>query len=224
MKAHLLSKHAAIEERPLRLIDLERPKPAANEVLVKVNCCGVCRTDLHVVEGDLQTKTLPIIPGHQVVGNVAELGSAVKLFSEGDRVGIAWLRETCSSCEFCKNDKENLCESSLYTGYHEHGGYAEYAVVNENYAYKIPGQFSDTQAAPLLCAGIIGYRALCRSNLPEGGSLGIFGFGSSAHITMQVAKARGCKCFCVANARRETPKTCSEYGSYLERPSHSAAT
>ena len=171
----------------------ERPvtEPGPGEVLVAVSVCGVCRTDLHVRDGDLPPHRVPVVPGHEVVGTVAAVGERVGRFAEGDRVGIAWLRHTCGECAWCRRGEENLCPASRYTGWDEDGGYAEYAVVPAAFAYDIPADLSDEQAAPLLCAGIIGYRALRRANLPPGGRLGLYGFGASAHITAQVAMARG---------------------------------
>jgi propanol-preferring alcohol dehydrogenase len=169
--------------------------PAAGEVRVKVRCCGICRTDLHVIEAELPPRKLPIIPGHQVVGVVDALGSGCNRLRTGQRVGVAWLRHTCGRCEFCRAGRENLCESSAFTGYHADGGYAEYAVVPEAFAYEIPDVFEDVQAAPLLCAGIIGYRALRRSAVPNGGTLALYGFGSSAHVVLQIARHRGCRVY-----------------------------
>jgi propanol-preferring alcohol dehydrogenase len=151
----------------------------------------VCRTDLHVVEGDLPESTLPIIPGHQIVGEVDAIGPGAGAFSPGDRIGVAWLRGTCGECDYCLRGDENLCPDSRYTGYHEHGGYAELAVVPEEFAYPIPEGFDYLQAAPLLCAGIIGYRALKRADVPPGGRLALFGFGSSASVVIQIALHRG---------------------------------
>ncbi len=191
MRAMILDEPAPIDERPLRLVELPDPDPGPGEVRVRVSVCALCRTDLHVIEGDLPRARLPIIPGHQVVGRVEAMGPGCSRFSEGDRVGIAWLRSTCGECEFCSRGAENLCAGSRYTGYHEHGGYADRAIVREDFAYAIPPEFSDEEATPLLCAGIIGYRALRRARLPEGGRLALFGFGSSAHIVIQVALHRG---------------------------------
>ncbi len=191
MKAMVLEGIAPIESSPLKLTDLTRPEPAAGQVRVKVSCCGICRTDLHVIEGELPPQKLPLIPGHQIVGAVDALGPECSVLAEGMRVGAAWLRHTCGLCRFCKSDRENLCQAQRFTGYHEDGGFAEYALVDERFAYQIPEQFSDVEAAPLLCAGIVGYRALKRSNLPPGGTLAIYGFGSSAHVIMQIAMHRG---------------------------------
>jgi propanol-preferring alcohol dehydrogenase len=152
----------------------------------------VCRTDLHVIEGDLPEQALPIVPGHQVVGTVDAVGEGCEEFALGDRAGIAWLRGTCGTCAWCRSGQENLCRESRYTGYHENGGYAEHAVVPAAYAYHLPEGFGDLEAAPLLCAGIIGYRALQRSGVPAGGRIALYGFGSSAHVVMQLARHRGC--------------------------------
>jgi len=171
----------------------ERPSPSCgpDEVLVRVEACGVCRTDLHLADGDLAPKASGAVPGHEVVGEVVELGASALRFAQGDRVGIAWLRRTCGTCRACRSGRENLCLRSEYTGWDADGGYAEYAVVPEAYAYRLPDGYSAREAAPLLCSGIIGYRALVRSALPPGGRLGIYGFGASAHITAQLAIAQG---------------------------------
>jgi propanol-preferring alcohol dehydrogenase len=191
MKAMVLERISPVEERPLRLMELPDPSPGPGEIRVRISACGVCRTDLHVIEGDLAQHTLPIIPGHQAVGVVDVLGSGTSAFAAGDRVGIAWLRGTCGDCTYCVRGDENLCPDSRYTGYHEHGGYAELAVVPEGFAYRIPDGFDEMQAAPLLCAGIIGYRALQRAEVPPGGRLALYGFGSSASVVMQIALHRG---------------------------------
>lgn len=177
--------------RRLRLDEVPVPEPGPRDVLVRVRVCGVCRTDLHVTDGDLPPHRSPVVPGHEVVGDVVALGAEVSGLAEDDRVGIAWLRETCGSCRWCRRGAENLCEASRYTGWDEDGGYAEYAVVPAAYAYPLPRTVPDVQLAPLLCAGIIGYRALRRAAVPPGGRLGIYGFGASAHLTAQVALAQG---------------------------------
>lgn len=187
----LLRRHAPMADRPLEASELPSPVPARGELLVRVHVCAVCRTDLHVIEGDLPTRRLPVVPGHQIVGTVEALGEGCVRFARGDRVGVAWLRHTCGECGYCRRGDENLCRLSRYTGYHADGGYAEHAVVPEDFAYAIPATFSDEHAAPLLCAGIIGYRALERCNLPRGGRLGLYGFGSSAHVVLQIARHRG---------------------------------
>ena len=193
MKAMILRQQAPAGEHPLEAVDLPDPEPGPGEVRVRVKACGVCRTDLHVVEGDLPDPRLPVVPGHQVVGEIEATGPGCHRLEVGDRVGIAWLRETCSACEFCRAGRENLCGTSRYTGYHEDGGFAEKAVVREDWAYRIPDAFSDAEATPLLCAGLIGYRSLRRAAVPDGGKLGLFGFGSSAHIVIQIARHRGCE-------------------------------
>jgi propanol-preferring alcohol dehydrogenase len=195
MQAMVLEAIAPIENSPLRLRDLPDPEPGPREVRLRVSCCALCRTDLHVIEGELPRQKLPVIPGHQVVGRVDRLGPNAKRWNIGQRVGVAWLRHTCGRCRYCRAGRENLCESSRFTGYHADGGYAESAVVPEDFAYEIPEGFSDTEAAPLLCAGIIGYRALKRSELMPGTRLGLIGFGSSAHVVIQVARHRGCQVF-----------------------------
>ncbi len=192
MRAMMLSAQAPIETSPLASIDRPMPEPAAGEVRVRVRASAACRTDIHVVEGDLPVRRLPLIPGHQVVGTVDARGTSSARFRIGDRVGIAWLRSTCGRCRFCLSGRENLCAESTYTGWTHDGGYAEYACVPEGFAYAIPPVFGDAEAAPLLCAGIIGYRALRRSQVPKGGRLGLYGFGSSAHVTLQVARHWGC--------------------------------
>lgn len=195
MRAIVLRAQAPIERAPLRLEEVARPVPAPGEMLVRVVACGICRTDLHVVEGDLPLVRSPLIPGHQIVGRVEALGPGAARFVAGDRVGIAWLRGACGTCAFCVSARENLCPDTVFTGYHADGGFAEYAVAPEAFAYAIPAMFSDVAAAPLLCAGIIGYRALERAEVPPGGRLGIYGFGSSAHVTLQIARARGCEVY-----------------------------
>jgi len=195
MRAMSLAGPAPVESAPLRCESRPATAPGPDEVLVRVIACGVCRTDLHIVEGDLPLVRSPVVPGHQVVGRVEAMGSEARRFRAGDRVGIAWLRRTCGTCHECRGGRENLCERSEFTGYHADGGFADYAVVPEAFAYALPSVFGDAEAAPLLCAGIIGYRALKRSDVPPGGRLGIYGFGASAHVTLQVARARGCEVF-----------------------------
>jgi propanol-preferring alcohol dehydrogenase len=190
-----LERPAAIGESPLKAVERPVPEPEPGALLVRVSACGICRTDLHIVEGELPLVRSPIVLGHQVVGRVERVGAGVTRARVGDRVGIAWLRWTCGACGFCRSDRENLCERARFTGYHADGGYAEYAVVPADFAYPIPETFSDAEAAPLLCAGIIGYRALRLAEVPDGGTLGIYGFGSSAHITLQVARSRGAEVF-----------------------------
>ena len=191
MHAWVVEEPGPLRRRPLVRAELPVPEPGPGEVLVRVHACGVCRTDLHVVTGDLPRHRHRVVPGHEVVGEVALLGENAHRFVPGDRVGVAWLRTTCGSCRWCRAGRENLCPSSRYTGWDADGGYAPWTVVPEAYAYRVPASFSDTDAAPLLCAGIIGYRSLRRAELPPGGRLGIYGFGASAHLTAQVAIAQG---------------------------------
>lgn len=193
MHAWVVDETKPIEKQPLRYLEKPIPRPGAGELLVKVAACGVCRTDLHVTEGDLPVHRDHVVPGHEVVGLVAGMCSTVSGFSEGDRVGIAWLRHTCGVCRFCRRGAENLCPNSLYTGWDHDGGYAEYATVPAAFAYKLPDGYTDVELAPLLCAGIIGYRALKRVALPTGGRLGVYGFGGSAHLAIQVALAQGAR-------------------------------
>jgi alcohol dehydrogenase, propanol-preferring len=184
-----------IDQGPLRRVRRTVPEPGPGEVLVKVEACGICRTDLHLCEGDLEPRRPGVVPGHQVVGPVVDRGAGSDRFAIGDRVGIAWLRWTCGSCEFCRAGSENLCQRSSYTGWDADGGFAEYAVVPQDYAYALPADRPAEELAPFLCAGIIGYRSLLRANLPPGGRLGIYGFGSSAHLTAQLATAQGAELF-----------------------------
>jgi propanol-preferring alcohol dehydrogenase len=191
----VLRANAPVRSCPLIALDLPEPKPSAGEIRVLVHTCGICRTDLHVIEGELPAHRLPLVLGHQVVGRVDVVGEGVTRFRPGDRVGIAWLGETCGRCEDCERGAENLCAASRYTGYDVDGGYAELAIARADYAYAIPETFSDVEAAPLLCAGIIGYRALKRADVPERGTLALYGFGSSAHVVLQIAKHRGHRVF-----------------------------
>lgn len=208
MKAAILDRIAPIGTSPLSLRDVPEPSPGPGEIRVRVRVCGICRTDLHVIEGDLPARRLPVIPGHQVVGTVESVGEGAGRFPHGARVGIAWLARACGICGFCLAGKENLCEAPLFTGYDRDGGFAEYAVVPEAFAYKIPDAFPDAEAAPLLCAGIVGYRALARAELPPGGTLVLYGFGSSAHIVLQLALRRGATAYVCTRgaAHREMAK------------------
>lgn len=212
MKAMLLERSADVGAGPLRLHDVPVPEPGSGQVLVRVRVCGVCRTDLHIVEGDLPLVKRPIIPGHETVGIVDRIGAGVRSVKEGDRVGIAWLQGTCGRCEFCRNGRENLCTRATFSGYHIDGGYAEYALVSEAFIYPIPAVFSDEEAAPLLCAGIIGYRALRLSGIQPGQRLGMYGFGASAHITIQVARHWGCSVY-VCSLREEHRALAGELGA-----------
>ncbi len=208
----LLEQSADAGASPLRLHDVPVPEPGPGQVRVRVLACGVCRTDLHIVEGDLAPAKRPVIPGHETVGIVERAGRGVRAVKEGDRVGIAWLQNTCQVCEFCRSERANLCERPIFSGYHVDGGYAEYALVSEAYIYRLPSVFSDEEAAPLLCAGIIGYRALRLSGVKPGQRLGMYGFGASAHVTIQVARHWGCSVY-VCSLREEHRALARELGA-----------
>ncbi len=191
MRAIVLDQQRSIDESPLEVRDVPLPEPGPNQIRVKVHCCGLCHTDLHVIEGDLTPHKLPLIPGHQIVGTVEKTGKEVKKFHHGDRVGIPWLHRTDNTCDFCRRGLENLCEHGQFTGYDVDGGYAEFTVVDEDFAYPIPPQFTNESAAPLLCAGIIGYRSYRLTGIRRGERLGLYGFGASAHIVIQFARCLG---------------------------------
>jgi alcohol dehydrogenase, propanol-preferring len=212
MKAMTLREPRLIEERPLVMAEVEKPTPGPKEVLLKILTCGICHTDLHIVEGELPSKKIPIIPGHQIVGVVESVGKKVTRFKVGNKVGVAWLNSTCGKCEFCFKAKENLCEKARFTGYDVNGGYTEYTVVSDDFAYFIPKGFTEAEAAPLLCAGVIGFRALRLSEIERGGRLGLFGFGASAHIVIQIAKHWGCQVF-VFTRSEEHRKLARELGA-----------
>jgi len=181
--------------KPLELVDLPVPVITPDQILIKVSACGICHTEIDEIEGRLVPPQFPIVPGHEIVGNVHAVGSEVRKYKPGDRVGVAWIHSTCGRCSFCARGDENLCDDFRATGLHAHGGYAEYTVVSQDFAYPIPQTFTDSEAAPLLCAGVIGYRALRLSKIKSGEVLGLYGFGASAHIAIQVAKHQGCKVF-----------------------------
>lgn len=206
MQAMVLRHCAPIESAPLRLEDLPDPHPGPGEIRVRVKACGICRTDLHVIEGELPPLDHPVIPGHQIVGLVDQVGEQVERFAVGQRVGIAWLRHTCGTCAVCRDGQENLCEHSLFTGYHAPGGYAEYAIVDQDFAYAVPDLFSDQEVTPLLCAGIIGYRSLkragCGMQAKGGKILALYGFGSSAHIVIQIARHWHYQVYAVSRTER----------------------
>ncbi len=191
MKAWVVRRPGPIEGGPLELVERPDPVPGPGELRIRVAVCGVCRTDLHIAEGDLPPHRHDVVPGHEIVGVVDALGTEACRFSIGDRVGIAWLRHTCGTCRFCRRDEENLCDGPQFTGWDADGGYAEYAVVDERYAYALPTGYRDDELAVLLCAGIVGFRALRRTALPPAGRLGIYGFGASAHLVAQAAIADG---------------------------------
>ncbi|MGA2137512.1 MAG: zinc-dependent alcohol dehydrogenase family protein [Verrucomicrobiia bacterium] len=211
MKAMLLSHPGPAEQSPLEQTDLPAPTPGDDEVLLRVHACGLCHTDLHTVEGEISGR-LPVVPGHQIVGVVEKIGRNAGLFHVGDRVGMPWLRHTCRECEFCRSGRENLCERGQFTGFHVNGGYAEYAVAPAAFAVPVPDRFDDAHAAPLLCAGIIGYRALRLSNVRPQQTLGLYGFGASAHIAIQIAMRWGCEVF-VATRGAEHQRFAKELGA-----------
>jgi alcohol dehydrogenase, propanol-preferring len=200
MRAMVLTQQQSVENSPLVLRDLDTPQPALEEVRIKVSVCGVCRTDIHIVEGDLAFHKKPLVPGHQIVGRVDQIGMGVTRFRLGQRIGVGWLRHVDGTCKFCRRGRENLCPASRYTGYDADGGYAEYAVVAADFAYDLPERFSDELVSPLLCGGLIGYRALERAAVPERGRLLLVGFGSSAHIVIQLAVYRGNEVFVVTRS------------------------
>jgi len=195
MRAMLLEKQAAAEESPLRLVEVPMPTPGAGEARVRVRACALCRTDLHITEGDLKLRKSPVVPGHQIVGVVDAVGAGVQQLREGDRVGVAWVHSTCGECTYCRKGLENLCDRGRFTGWDADGGYAEAMVVPESFAYPLPSNFGDLEVAPLLCAGIVGYRSFRLSNAQPGDRVGLYGFGASAHIILQVALHRGCEIY-----------------------------
>jgi propanol-preferring alcohol dehydrogenase len=221
MKAMQLSKPAPIESEPLKFVDLGMPEPGEGQVRVKVSVCGVCHTDLHTVEGDLKLPKLPIVPGHEIVGRIDKVGEGVSRERLNERVGVPWLYETCGECSFCSEGKENLCPDARFTGYHENGGYAEYMVVPEDSAYPIPDGIADAEAAPLMCGGVIGYRALVLSKAKPGQILGLYGFGNSAHVTIQVALYLGIRVFVFSRTpanRKLAEKLGAEWTGTAEEP------
>ncbi|MFN3652994.1 MAG: zinc-dependent alcohol dehydrogenase family protein [Armatimonadota bacterium] len=202
MRAMLLRSPRPVVEAPLELVELPVPEPGPGEVLIRVEVCGVCRTDLHVVEGELPPQRPEIIPGHEVVGRVERHGPGATRFQVGDRVGAAWLYASCGECRYCRRGDENLCLRPTFTGYHAHGGYAEYMVAREAFLYPIPEGVGSREAAPFLCAGIIGYRALRRSEIRPGEPLGLYGFGASAHLVIQIARHWGCPVYVCTRGER----------------------
>jgi propanol-preferring alcohol dehydrogenase len=195
MKAMVLERTSLLERKPLKMVDLPIPSPDSGQILVKISVCGVCHTDIDEIEGRVNPPKFPVVLGHQIIGRVKSLGSQVTRFKEGDRVGIAWIWSSCGRCILCREGRENLCDRFQGTGCHVNGGYAEFMIVSEDFAYPIPERFSDSQAAPLLCAGAIGYRDLRLSGIKPSQTLGLYGFGASAHIVIQVAKYLGCEVF-----------------------------
>lgn len=202
MKACLLHSPAPVDESPLLWSDVDPPQPAADEIRIAVSACGICRTDLHVVEGELPPRRSPLIPGHQVVGRIDKLGADARRFAVGQRVGIPWLHRACGRCEYCRAGRENLCDDPAFTGWSADGGYAEFAVAPEAFVYSIPERFGDLDAAPLLCAGIIGFRCLRLAAVGAGARLGLFGFGAAAHVAIQVARHWGVEVHAVTREPR----------------------
>lgn len=203
MKAMVLERVSSVGDRPLRMVDLPDPVPGPGQIRVSVSTCGVCHTEIDEIEGRILPSRLPMILGHEVVGRVDGLGPGAQRFRESDRVGIAWINWACGRCSFCLRGAENLCEEARWTGKDVDGGYAEYTVVSEGFAYPIPECFSDLEAAPLLCAGVIGYRALRLSGIEDGGVLGLYGFGASAHMVIQVARHMYPRCRVFVFSRKE---------------------
>jgi propanol-preferring alcohol dehydrogenase len=215
MRALLLDAPAPIETHPLRLASVPVPEVGPQQVRIRVRACGVCRTDLHVVEGDLEARRSPIIPGHQVVGVIDALGEQVSGRRVGERVGVAWLHRTCGICAFCQSERENLCDSPDFTGWTVHGGFAEYLVAPAEFTYPLPDGFDDLQAAPLLCAGIIGYRCLRQTEIRDwsGARLGIYGFGAAGHVAIQIARARGAEVYVCTRDRDKHQALAEELGA-----------
>ena len=214
MRAMVLQKPGS----PLQMQELPIPKPVAGQVLIRVHVCGICRTDLHVVDGDLKHPHLPIIPGHQIVGTIEKLGEGVEGFKEGDRIGVPWLQGSCGHCKFCLSERENLCSEAVYTGYQVNGGFAEYCVANSKFCFKLPEGYSDTQVAPLLCAGLIGYRCLRKAG--DAKRIGFYGFGASAHILIQVANWQGREVYAFTRgADDKTGQLAKELGAVWIGPS-----
>lgn len=208
MKAMILYSPAPIESRPLKYMDVEKPSPGRGEVLIRILKCGVCRTDLHIVEGELKPVKLPLIPGHQVIGVVEDVGEGVEGVRRGERVGVPWLYYACGECRYCRRGLENLCENALFTGYSVDGGYAEYMVAKAGFIHRIPGGIDDTHAAPLMCAGAIGYRSLKLTGLLGKGdaTLGLFGYGAAAHLVLQVARKLGLRVYVFTSSRWKIEK------------------
>jgi propanol-preferring alcohol dehydrogenase len=213
MLAAILDSPGSIESKPLRLCEVPIPQPGADEALIRVCACGVCRTDLHVVEGELPPQRKRVIPGHQVVGVVERLGASVTCLQPGDRVGVAWLHRTCGRCAYCARGRENLCERAEFTGYTVNGGFAQYMVAAADFVYPLPQAFSDTQIAPLLCAGIIGYRAMRAAEVARGTRLGIYGFGAAGHVIMQLARGRGARVFVCTRDQQRHQALAKELGA-----------
>jgi propanol-preferring alcohol dehydrogenase len=203
MKAMVLDEQKVLEKQALKLQNVPIPEPSADEVRIRVHICGACRTDLHIIEGELPAHKMPLIPGHQIVGTIDKIGEKAKKWKVGERVGVPWLHRTCGKCKYCLRGQENLCENALFTGYDVNGGFAEYTVAPEDFIYQLPNNYSDIEVAPLLCAGVIGYQAFSATGLKNKGKLGLFGFGSSAHIIIQVAVHIGLEVYVVSRTEKE---------------------
>ncbi len=222
MRAQLLYELAPVDRQPLRLEHTDDPVPMAGELLLDVTACGVCRTDLQEVEGDIEPHRVPVIPGHQIVGAVAAVGDAVEGWSVGERAGVGWIGGSCGRCNFCRSGRENLCTSAVFTGWDRDGGYAEKATADAGYAFHLPEGVSDVDVAPLLCGGVIGYRALKVSGIQPGGRLGLYGFGASALLSLQVAQQWGCDVYVATRSETERARAIEMgavwAGGYDERP------
>lgn len=222
MRRQILEAPRAVAARPLHISNVDRLQPDAGEIVIDVAACGVCRTDLQLVEGDLAARVLPVVPGHQVVGRVAGVGEGVSDWAVGERAGVAWLAGTCGSCEYCRSGRENLCADAVFAGWSSNGGYAEQIAVRSDFALRVPSLFSDVEAAPLLCGGIIGYRALKISGIQPGGRIGLYGFGASALLAMQVATYWNCDVFVATRSPAEQERAVAMgaawTGSYHDRP------
>ncbi len=202
MKAQQLLSPRPIDENPLESREVAIPRPGTHEVVLKVHVCGICHTDLHVVEGDLPLPKIPVIPGHQIIGIVEEIGEDCTKWRKGERLGVPWLYSTCGTCEYCQSGRENLCDRARFTGFSVDGGFAEFVVVHENFLYRVPETFTDEHAAPLMCAGVIGYRSLRLSGIRPGRRIGLYGFGASAHIAIQIVRHWGCEVYVVTRSKR----------------------
>lgn len=222
MRAALLRRQAPVTTGPLELVELPPPQPRPGEILLRVSACGVCRTDLQLAEGDIAAHRLPVVPGHQAVGTIVSIGAGVEGWNAGDRAGVAWLASTCGECRHCLGGRENLCQTARFTGWDQDGGYAEQMVARADFAFPLPDNFDDLAAAPLLCGGVIGYRSLKVSGIAPGGRLGLYGFGASASLALQVACHWGCEVFVATRSVREQERArklgAAWAGGYDERP------